>query len=436
MADVVVTAMPFTGHVVPVLQAAGALVAAGHRVRAYVGSAFAERARAAGAEPVRWERAPDYDERDLRATFPRTGRGGPRGLLANLEHVFVRTGDAQARDLLALWDRRPWDVLVADGLALGGGLASERLGAPWASLTVVPLALPSRDLPPPGLPLAAGRGRLGRARDALLRGAATAATRPVRRALRETRAALGLDPGAVRLDDQWVSPHLALALGVPALEEPRSDLPQQVHLVGAFPPAGGDRPLPDGWEEVLAGPRPVVHVTQGTFGTDPEDLLRPALEALGQRDVTVVATTGVEGRDRLPFPVPPGTLVADRLPYGRLLPRCDAVVTNGGWGGVLASLHHALPLVVAGADLDKPAVAARVARAGAGVDLRTGRPSAEAVGRAVDRVLAPRSAHRDGARRVAAQLAAHDTAAEVVALVGRLLAGGGPVLRAGDPWGR
>ena len=65
---------------------------------------------------------------------------------------------------------------------------------------------------------------------------------------------------------------------------------------------------------------------------------------------------------------------ASFLPYDRLLPRTSVTVTNGGWGGVLASLAAGVPLVVAGGTLDEPEIARRVAWSGAGVDSRTGSP--------------------------------------------------------------
>ena len=154
-------------------------------------------------------------------------------------------------------------------------------------------------------------------------------------------------------------------------------------------------------------------VTQGTQNIDPGDLVRPALEALERRDVIVVATTGVPGQDEFAFPVPANTRVAGFVPFADLLPRVDLAITNGGWGGTLALLAHGIPLVVAGGDLDKPEVAARVAWSGAGVNLRTGRPRSAAIAAAVDRVLGE-SSFRDavgvvgkrlrtlgGARRVA-----------------------------------
>ena len=71
MARFLVTAMPFTGHVAPLSAVAAALVARGHDVRFYTGSAFRAKVEATGATFVPWTAAPDFDENDLPATFPR-----------------------------------------------------------------------------------------------------------------------------------------------------------------------------------------------------------------------------------------------------------------------------------------------------------------------------------------------------------------------------
>jgi UDP:flavonoid glycosyltransferase YjiC (YdhE family) len=160
----------------------------------------------------------------------------------------------------------------------------------------------------------------------------------------------------------------------------------------------------------------VVVVTQGTFNVDPNDLLRPALHALADLDVLVVAVTGIRGRDELPFPVPANARVAGFLPFGALLPRTDVLVTNGGWGGTLRALAHGIPLLLAGGDLDKPEVAARVASAGAGVNLRSARPSSSALREAYDRVTTDGS-FAVAARRVAADLAAAGGARRAAALL-------------------
>jgi UDP:flavonoid glycosyltransferase YjiC (YdhE family) len=99
------------------------------------------------------------------------------------------------------------------------------------------------------------------------------------------------------------------------------------------------------------------------------------------------------------------------------------MITNGGWGGVLAGLAAGVPLIIAGGDLDKPEIATRVAYSGAGIDLRTGRPSRAAIARAYGQ-LATEPRYRDAARRIADELARHDGAREVADRVEAVVAAG------------
>ncbi|KQX06796.1 hypothetical protein ASC59_02930 [Leifsonia sp. Root1293] len=418
-----IAVMPFVGHVAPLAAVVSAFLADGHTVRVYTGSAHAPVFARLGADIVPWSAAPDFDEHDLARTFPELrGRKGARQLLANVEHIFIRTAAAQSDDLVAAWHDRHWDVIVADNLSLGAGLTSERTASAWATVAIVPLAIPSRELPPPSLGIPPARGPAGRLRDAALRRLLPLATGGMRSAYRRQRELCGLPEAERGFDDAWYSPELVCASGVPELEYPRDDLPEQVVFVGALatpPRAAGT--LPAWWSDVIEPAASVVHVTQGTLNVDPHDLIEPAMSALGRQDVTVVVTTGLEDAPELPFPVPPNARVAGFLPYDRLLPHVDVMITNGGWGGVLAGLAHGIPLVIAGGDLDKPEIAARVAWAGAGVNLRTGTPSARTVLEGWRRV-ATTGSYRENARRIAASLAGHDGPAEVVAHTLELLA--------------
>jgi MGT family glycosyltransferase len=395
--------MPFTGHVAPICAVAQALVTRGHDVRVYTGAAFRRRVESAGAALVPWQIAPDFDENDLSATFPRVvGKKGLGQLLINVQDVFIRTAPAQVEDLRTAWERTPWDAIAGDEVSLGGALFAEQTGGARATVALLPLNLSGTHGPPSGMGIAPGRNPFTRTRDAALRAAVPLISRPLRRPLAQARAAVGLPPSARAFDQVAFSPRLVVASGVPQLDYERTDRPPSVHFVGELrAPTTVAAELPRWWGD-LDGRR-VVHVTQGTQNIDPSDLIRPALEALADRDVLVVVATGVSGRDELPFAVPGNARVAGFLPYAELLPRTDVVITNGGWGGVLAALSHGIPLVIAGGDLDKPEIAARVAWAGAGVNLKTGTPTAAKVAAGFDRIMADAS-FRDAAARVGADL--------------------------------
>jgi len=133
----------------------------------------------------------------------------------------------------------------------------------------------------------------------------------------------------------------------------------------------------------------VVLVTQGTLATDPDNLLRPAMAALADQDVLVIATSG--GPD-------PDTVLAERdrpanvriepfVPFTELLPLVDVMVTNGGYGGVQMALAYGVPLVGSGTTEDKMEVNARVAYSGAGVSLKVDRPTSAQVLAGVQTVL-------------------------------------------------
>ena len=418
MGRFLLTAMPYTGHVAPLTAVARQLVERGHDVRFYTGSRFRARVEASGARLVPWHEAPDFDEYDIQATFPRlVGKKGMRQLFVNVIDCFIGTAPAQVADLTAEWEREPWDVLAADEMSLGAVLFSERNRMPWATVAVLPLNLPGSAGPPSGMGLRPGTNPVTKTRDAALRGLVPLISRPLTAAIGDAERAVGLRPSGRTMDRMVFSPTLIAASGCGLLDYGRTDRPTHLHFVGELaeqtaPSNPAD--LPSWWDE-LDGRR-IVLVTQGTANIDPDDLGRPAVTALADRDILVVATTGVRGRDTFPFAGPPNARVTGFAPFGALLPRVDLAITNGGWGGTLASLARGVPLVVAGGDLDKPEVASRVAWSGACVNLRTGRPRASAVAAAVDRVL-EESSFRDAAARVGAQLRSLGGAAHAAELL-------------------
>lgn len=427
MTKVIVVASPIHGHVMPLLPVAADLVRRGHDVLVHTGSRFSEHVRRIGARHVPLPAEADFDDRDLSAAFP--GRDdvppGPPRTAWDLMHVFTDPVPAQYESLRKLLADFPATVVIGDA-AFGGStalaLTHERTARPAVvNVGVMPVMFESVDTAPFGTALPPLAGEEGRARNQALNQQVREMLAPVSDYIAEVYAKVG-----VRLDDQLftmvgTAPDHYVQLTVPGFEYPRSDFPAPFRFVGALPPA----PEPDvelpGWWSELPGGRPVVTVTQGTVdNADLSALVVPALRALAELDVTVVAATA---RPDGPAAVldalgelPANARLGGYLPFGQLLPLSDVLITNGGYGGVQTALRHGVPLVVAGETEDKPEVAARVEWSGTGVNLRTGRPDEAAVRAAVESVLGtPR--YRERARALQAEMAEYDPFAAIAEIV-------------------
>jgi UDP:flavonoid glycosyltransferase YjiC (YdhE family) len=245
-------------------------------------------------------------------------------------------------------------------------------------------------------------------RDTVLGALSAAGTVPLTRAYQRTRRRVGLATDRETFATMWFSPQLVVAAGSPGLDYPRADLPGHIRFVGDLTDDGAgvatsavpDRP--DWWDDVVGADVPVVHVTQGTANVDPRDLILPALAALADEDVLVVVGLG-HRTEPLPGPLPANARAAAMVPYPDLLPRTSVMVTNGGLGAVLQALRHDIPLIIAGGDLDKPEIAARIGWHGAGVDLRTGAPRPAAIAAAY-RAISSDPGYRAAAARLGAEL--------------------------------
>jgi UDP:flavonoid glycosyltransferase YjiC (YdhE family) len=392
----------------PLLEITRELISRGHEVAFLTGARFAPRVEALGAQFLPLPPMADYDDSDLGRSFPRRPA---RPALATANFDIARLlGEPlphQHRAMTLASRRYAPHVCLIDNTFLGGLVwrATDPVAAPTAVANITYLTLRGAGVPPPGpgLPPASGPG--GAQRDRLVRALTDhLLTRPGQRHLyRRASASAGRPLPGLLFDGPLLADRI-LVLTVPGFEYPRVDLDPKVRFVGPVLPAPTDTFSPPAWWTDLAGGRPVVHVTQGTFANgDLGSLVAPTLDALAGEDVLVVATSGrpsaVNARPRgLTTPLPANARLASFIPYDRLLPHVDAMVTNGGYGGVQQALAHGLPLVVAGAGEDKPEIAARVAHTGAGINLRTGRPRPEALRQAVTAVLTDHRYRRQAVR--------------------------------------
>jgi UDP:flavonoid glycosyltransferase YjiC (YdhE family) len=378
------------GHAFPTIALGRALAARGHDVVLQTWRRWAEHVEAEG---MRFAAAPEYH------VFPT--REKP---LAPYEAVVRAVRDT--RPLVA--EVRP-HAIVSDILTLAPALAGELEGVPVA--TLIPHTDPrgAPGTPPYSIGARRPRTALGRAMWRATDGIVAAGLERGRRELNETRARLGLPP----LDHVHggISRALCLVATFPQLEYPRA-WPRSTHVVGPllWEPPAGDVELPPGDE-------PLVLVAPSTSQDREQRLLRAALEGLAGLPVRVLASTD---RRALDFAggLPANATLVDWVPYGRTMPRCDAVVCHAGHGTIALALRGGCVPVCVPAAGDMNETSARVDWAGAGVRLprRLGRPRpiALAVGRALGE---PRLRAR--ARELAAWASANDAGARAAALVER-----------------
>jgi UDP:flavonoid glycosyltransferase YjiC (YdhE family) len=388
------------GHLSPLLELGSDLVWRGHEVTFLADPEYRDaiRQRRMRHYPLPPTAAP-------RSHPPATVASGLLQRFLNGRHdmseVFIAPMAPQWNALRPLLDRHRFDALLCD-IAFTGALPLLLSPRPRPRVIVCgvgPLMLSSYDTPPFGMswqpkPYMNYRRMNRLVSDVFFSG--------VRSRLDDALHSVGAPQLPVFLTDWPLLADHVVQLSIPDLEYPRSDLPVTVSFAGPVLP---QRVPPHLAHRPQGCTQTVVHVTQGTWDNrDLSELVIPTVRALGSRDDTaVIATTGRQGRTTLPITLPGNAFVTDFVPYESLLPIVDVMVTNGGFGGVQHALAHGIPLVIAGATSDKPEVAARVAYAGAGIDLRTSRPKARDLTDAIDQILT-RTRYRTAAQRLSREI--------------------------------
>ncbi len=355
------------GHALPSLALALRLIGGGHRPVVFTGRRWIDVGARYGV-----------DTRELPGLAARPGDDdGDAGAKIHGRAAYIATRVLPAIDAAGA------DLVVADILTPGGGMAAELLGVPWLELSPHPLYKPSKGLPPIGAGMAPAETPRELLRDAVLRAFTARDLRTGRIQRERARAGIGLparDSG----------PAGRLVATIPALELPRPDWPARTHLVGPLTLEPTDETCP-----VPGGDGPLVMAAPSTAATGEENLAAATVEGLRGEGVRV-AISG------LTPPVFDEPWVASG--FGRqddLVARSDAVVCGGGHGMLTKALTAGRPVVVVPGGGDQWELANRVARQGSGLLVRPSTPTA--IRDAVRRVLAEPSFAR--AARAAAESA-------------------------------
>jgi UDP:flavonoid glycosyltransferase YjiC (YdhE family) len=169
--------------------------------------------------------------------------------------------------------------------------------------------------------------------------------------------------------------------------------------------------------------RPAVYITLGTvpaFANDASFFLA-AISALGPENVEIVVTVGPTGDPDALGPQPSHVHVERFVPQSLVLPHCDLAITNGGSGSTMGALAAGVPVLAVGNFRSPSQIRNGQALAESGAGRTLARADATP-SRLRDEVRSLRRDHSYGgvARRIAAEIAAMPSPADVVPLIERL----------------
>ena len=394
---VLFTTLPGYGAFQPLIPLAQALIAAGHEVAFAASATFCRVVAAAGFRcfPVGFDFS--FDDKDAVFAHIRSALGLQTASFSPVRDVFA--GFLPPRivpDLLAISRAWPFDVLVREPLEFGGCVAAEALGLPHATY-----------------------GPLFCLWDRAWHAAPGEVAKPELDGVRREH---GLPPDP---DLAMLHRHLSLACLPPAFLGPQLTIPPTVEFVRPVPFDQLQGETLPAWVEDLPL-RPIVHASLGTIFHRTPGVFEAILTGLRDEPINLLLAVG---RDQDPArfgPQPPHVRIERYFPHALLLPRCDVVITHGGYGSVMACLDAGVPMVVIPlAGGDQAGNAERCAALGVARVVAADQRTPEVIRAAVRDVLGdPR--YRENARRLRDYIRALPGPDHAVRLLERLAVTTGP----------
>lgn len=281
------------------------------------------------------------------------------------------------------------DLLLVDQNEPAGGTVAEHLGLPFVS--VCPSLPLNREpaIPPPFVTWRYSPSWWARLRNRAGYAASDRLIAPIQKVLNHYRARWGLQ--VLGSPDDSFS-RLAQLCQMPSeFDFPREQLPANFHYLGPFTGTTmAEMPFPF---ERLDG-RPLVFASMGTLQSGARDYFRKFAESCVGLGVQLVMATGGSATESN---LPGEPIMVNWAPQLAILERASLAITHAGLNTVMQSLKCGVPMVAIPMTHDQPAIAARLARTGAGVVLTPKEASAKRIRQAVTRVLKD-TRHREAAQ--------------------------------------
>ncbi len=385
--------MPADGHVNPLTGLAKYLQTCGVDVRWYTGSSYASKMEKLGIPLFPFQRAVEVTGENLDQLFParQKVKGQIKKLVHDMIHVFIRQAPRFIDDMKDIYKTFPFDMVVAECTFSAIPIIKKIFDVPVTGVGIVPLTETSRDLAPPGLGLTPSYTFTGRMKQWILRILTNRLFfRAPNLACYEILDSYRIEHRRSNIFDINVkASDLYLQSGTPGFEYRRTDMGKNIRFIGSLLPYAAEKKSSRCTDIRLSQYEKVITVTQGTVEKDVEKLLVPTLEAFKNTDILVVCTTGgsktKELKERFPYS---NIIIEDFIPFDSIMPYTKVYVTNGGYGGVMLGIENKLPMVVAGVHEGKNEICARVGYFKLGINLKTEKPSATQIKKAVEKVLA------------------------------------------------
>lgn len=385
--------VPADGHFNPLTGLAVHLKNKGCDVRWYTSPSYAAKIKALGIPFYGFKKAMDISANaDIDTIFPerKNHKGQVNKLKFDMIHVFILRSPEYYADILEIQNEFPFELMIADITFGGIPFVKEKMKIPVISVSVVPLPETSKDLAPPGLGIIPSYTKAGKLKQRLLRFIADKLlfAKPIK-VMRDLLAGYGISTGKAGIFDILIQKSsLVLQSGTPGFEYKRTDMSPHIKFAGPLLPWSENKIFKRWYSEKLRKYDQVILVTQGTVEKDIEKLLAPTLEAFKNSNALVIATTGGSQTEALRKRFPQENLVIeDFISFNDVMPYADVYISNGGYGGVLLSIQHHLPMVVAGIHEGKNEINARVGYFKLGINLNTEKPTVLQLRRSVEEIL-------------------------------------------------
>jgi MGT family glycosyltransferase len=390
---ILIASMPAEGHVNPLTGIAKHLQSVGCDVRWYTGGGYAAKMEKLNIPLFPYKKALDVSNINPEEMFPDREKIKSQvgKLVYDMINIFIKQGPNFIDDMREIRDEFAFDVVVAECTFSAIPLIKKVFGVPVVGVGIVPLTESSRDLPPMGLGMTPSSTIPGKLKQALLRTLSDQVFfRKPNNATQQILKQYGVYHPRTNFFDLGVkTSDVYLQSGTPGFEYKRSDMGKNIRYIGALLPYAAGESKPGWYDERVTRYKSVVLVTQGTVENDPKKLLIPTLEAFKNTDTLVICTTGgsqtKELRERFPND---NLIIEDFIPFRDVMAYTNVYVTNGGYGGVMLGIQHALPMVAAGVHEGKNEICARIGYFKVGINLRTEYPTVDQVRSSVEKILA------------------------------------------------